>query len=28
VFASPGAVTGVWKGGVPVVDHPRLCALG
>jgi len=28
VFASPGAVTGVWKGGVPVVDHPRFCALG
>ncbi len=29
VFAEPGAVTGVFKGGAPVVAHPRIAdALG
>jgi imidazolonepropionase-like amidohydrolase len=27
-FAEPGAVTGVFKGGEPVVRHPRLAASG
>jgi imidazolonepropionase-like amidohydrolase len=27
-FCRPGAITGVFKGGVPVLAHPRLAALG